>query len=118
MILLHKAKRKDTGDEVVGFLTKVWGEYLIIAEHDEDEVYHVTKESIEPVIDVACVYTSLRNFGDDIASVFYKNSEKIAEFTEMEVKDIITSCTVENFIEWLRLHEQWERVGFSGYQLK
>lgn len=48
MILHHKAKRIDNDEEVVGFLTKMWGEYHIIAEDDENTAYPVEESTISP----------------------------------------------------------------------
>lgn len=50
LILLHKANRKDNGEEVQGILSKVWGQYLITSEDNEDDVFYVTEESIRPVV--------------------------------------------------------------------
>lgn len=49
MIILHKGKRCDTGEEVVGFITKMWGQYHIIIENNENTAYPVIRESIVPL---------------------------------------------------------------------
>ena len=118
MIFLHKAKRKDNGEEVQGYLTKVWGQYLITSAQNEDEVYQVTEESIKPVIDCEYAYTSLCNLGENIESVFYNNTEHIAEAAGMDIKELVSNCSVETFVCWLKGHKEWERVGLSGYALK
>ena len=51
MVLHHKAKRMDNGEEVKGFLTKMWGQYHIITENDENTAYPVEKDTIEPCFD-------------------------------------------------------------------
>lgn len=48
MILHHKAKRVDNGEEVKGFLTKMWNQYHITTEDDENTTYPVIEETIEP----------------------------------------------------------------------
>ena len=49
-IILHKGKRKDTGETVIGFLAKMWGEYHILMEEDENTAYPVEENSIEPCL--------------------------------------------------------------------
>ena len=48
MILHHKARRKNTGEEICGFLTKMWGDYYITKEEDENTGYPVDEASIQP----------------------------------------------------------------------
>lgn len=50
MIVLHKGKRIDNGEEVIGYITKLWGQYHIIMEHDENTAFPVDVESIEPLL--------------------------------------------------------------------
>ena len=118
MILLHKANRKDNGEEVQGILSKVWGQYLITSEDNEDDVFYVTEESIRPVLDMNYAYTSLPNFGENIESLFYNNAASIAELAGAEVKGLESTCTVQMFVQWLKEHGNWEKVGLSGYSLK
>lgn len=49
-IILHKGKRVDTGEEVTGFLTKMWGQYHIILEDNENTAYPVEEKSISPYL--------------------------------------------------------------------
>ena len=49
-IILHKGKRVDTGEEVTGFLTKMWGQYNIILEDNENTAYPVEEKSISAYI--------------------------------------------------------------------
>ena len=51
MVLHHKAKRMDNGEEIKGFLTKMWGQYHIITEKDENTSYPVEEDTIEPCFD-------------------------------------------------------------------
>lgn len=51
MIILHKANRIDNGEEIQGFLTKMWGSYHIILENDENNAYPVSEDTINPCID-------------------------------------------------------------------
>ena len=51
MILHHKAVRIDNGEEVKGFLTKMWGQYHITTENDENTAYPVIEETITPCYD-------------------------------------------------------------------
>ena len=46
-IVLHKGKRVDNGEEITGFLTKIFGEYHIVLEEDENTAYPVIKDSIK-----------------------------------------------------------------------
>jgi hypothetical protein len=48
MIILHKGKRVDNKNEVKGFLTRMWGQYHIVMENDENTAYPVIEETIEP----------------------------------------------------------------------
>lgn len=50
MIILHKGNRSDTGEEVIGYITKLWGQYHIVMENDENTAYPVDVESIEPLL--------------------------------------------------------------------
>ncbi len=48
MILHHKAKRIDNGEEIQGFLMKMWGQYYIMKDNDENTAYPVDEDTIEP----------------------------------------------------------------------
>lgn len=50
-VILHKGKRKDNGEIVTGFLTKMWGEYHILLKKDENTAYPVEEDSIEPCLE-------------------------------------------------------------------
>lgn len=50
LIILHEAERVDGEGKVKGYITKMWGEYHIILEHDENTAYPVKEESILPCI--------------------------------------------------------------------
>lgn len=50
MIVLHKGTRTDTGEEVIGFVTKMWGTYHIILETDENTAIPVVEDSITPIL--------------------------------------------------------------------
>ena len=52
MIVIHEAERLDGQGKVKGFVTKMWGQYHIIMENDENTAYLVKEESIRPVIDI------------------------------------------------------------------
>ena len=58
MILHHKAKRIDNGEEIQGFLTKMWGQYHIMKDNDENTAYPVDEDTIEPCY-AAVSYTHL-----------------------------------------------------------
>lgn len=47
-VVLHTGKRKDTGEMITGYLTKMWAEYHIILPEDENTSYLVEEDSIEP----------------------------------------------------------------------
>lgn len=51
MILHHKAIRIDTGEEIKGYLSKMWGQYHITAEEDENIAYPVDELSVSPCFD-------------------------------------------------------------------
>lgn len=48
VIILHSAKTIDGDKQVKGFLTKMWGQYHIVDEADENTAYPVLEDSIEP----------------------------------------------------------------------
>jgi hypothetical protein len=52
MIILHKAQRTDGEGEVKGFITKMWGEYHIISESDENIAYPVLEVTIKPCLPI------------------------------------------------------------------
>jgi len=54
MVILHKAQRIDGEGEIKGFITKMWGEYHIISEKNENAAYPVLKETITPCLPVEC----------------------------------------------------------------
>lgn len=58
MIILHKAQRIDNNEEVIGFITNLWGQYHIILENDENKAYPVITESIRPYFDEDKTYES------------------------------------------------------------
>lgn len=49
-IVLHKGKRADNGEEITGFLTKMFGQYYIVLEEDENTAYPVEENSIKPCL--------------------------------------------------------------------
>ena len=51
MIVHHKARRTDNNEEVIGFLTKMWGQYHIIAENDENTAFPIDENTITPCFD-------------------------------------------------------------------
>ena len=46
MIIKHKAKRVDSNEEVIGYVTKMWGQYHIIKADDENTAYPVLENNI------------------------------------------------------------------------
>lgn len=54
MIIKHKAKRVDSNEEVIGYVTKMWGQYHIIKADDENTAYPVLENTIEPCIVGEC----------------------------------------------------------------
>ncbi|MBY6773671.1 hypothetical protein FDC64_11320 [Clostridium botulinum] len=48
MIVLHEAERTDGKGIVKGFITKMYGQYHIILEDDENRDYPVIEETIKP----------------------------------------------------------------------
>lgn len=76
MIILHKAQRVDGKGEVKGFLTKMWGEYHIILEHDENTAYPVLEETIAPCNDKATEIINKRKIkllDGEIQSFWFKS---------------------------------------------
>ncbi len=57
-IVLHIGKRKDTGEMITGYLTKMWGEYYITLLSNENIAYPVEEESIEPAFTPGRWYVS------------------------------------------------------------
>jgi len=57
-IVLHIGKRKDTGEMITGYLTKMRGEYYITLLSNENIAYPVEEESIEPVFTPGRWYVS------------------------------------------------------------
>lgn len=49
-IILHKGKRVDNGKEITGLLTKMFGQYHIVLEEDENTAYPVEENSIKPCL--------------------------------------------------------------------
>lgn len=54
MIIQYKAKRMDNNEDIKGYLTKMWGQYHITMESDENTAYPVWENSIEPCIVGEC----------------------------------------------------------------
>lgn len=52
-IVLHQGKRMDNGEEITGFLTKMFGQYHIVLEEDENTAYPVEEDSIKSCLEVA-----------------------------------------------------------------
>lgn len=50
-VILHKGKRLDNGEEITGFLTKMFGLYHIVLEEDENTAYPVMDYSIQPCLE-------------------------------------------------------------------
>jgi len=51
MVLHHKAKRIDNGEEIKGLIYKLFGQYHISLEEDENTAYPVDESTIEPCFD-------------------------------------------------------------------
>jgi len=50
-VILHKGKRLDNGEEITGFLTKMFGLCHIVLEEYENTAYPVEKDSIQPCLE-------------------------------------------------------------------
>lgn len=50
-VILHKGKRLDNGEEITGFLTKMFGLYHIVLEEYENTAYPVEEDSIQPCLE-------------------------------------------------------------------
>ena len=71
MILHHKAKRIDNNDEVKGFLTKMWGQYHIVAEDDENTAFLIDENTLIPCyeeLDEGLFWTNDIIFSDNLTS--------------------------------------------------
>lgn len=69
--ILFKGKRKDNGEWVQGFLTKMWGQLHIVALNDENTAYPIDETTI-------CEFTGLTD----------KNDNKIWENDIVQKEDI------------------------------
>lgn len=68
-IVLHQGKRMDNGEDIIGFLTKMWGMYHIVLEDDENTAYPVEESSIQPCLQSGSQKVGLfSNEGIDTAS--------------------------------------------------
>lgn len=50
-VILHKGKRLDNGEEITGFLTKMFDLYQIVLEENENTAYPVMDYSIQPCLE-------------------------------------------------------------------
>lgn len=55
-VILHKGKRLDNGEEITGFLTKMFGLYHIVLEEYENTAYPVEEDSIQPCLEGTGLY--------------------------------------------------------------
>lgn len=72
MIILHKGNRIGNGEEVIGYVTKMWGQYHIILENDENTAYPVDEESIIPCFDNCNISNKVLNKDATIFILFKK----------------------------------------------
>lgn len=49
-MVLHQGIRMDNGEGITGFLTKMFGQYHIVLEEDENTAYPVEEDSIKPYL--------------------------------------------------------------------
>lgn len=112
MIILHKAQRTDGKGEVKGFITKMWGEYHIILENNENTAYPVLEETISPCFPIERVIHLNMNsasyfnpFDFDMTNITkeqIKNKiQEIVEFNKLlnkysELKDILEQVCLTN----------------------
>ena len=48
IIILHEGRRVDNNELVIGFVTKMWGQYHILTVEDENTGYLVKEDTIKP----------------------------------------------------------------------
>lgn len=85
-VILHRAKRIDNDEEVIGFITKMFGQYHIVKENDENTAYPIKEETIMP-----CVKTK------EIKSVKYENVQYLSLWKLIELNIFYagsTNCVV------------------------
>ena len=101
--ILFKGKRVDNGEWVYGFLVKMWGQYHIVDQNNENSAYMIEPESVGQ-------YTGLTD----------KNGKKIFE------GDIVESPHgTQGFIEWqnaecaflVNIGDDWQTMDDCPYEV-
>ena len=71
MVLHHKARRLDNNDEIKGLLTKMWGQYHIIVEDDENTAIPIDENTLTPCyeeLETGLFWTNNIIFSDNLTS--------------------------------------------------
>ncbi|KEI94956.1 hypothetical protein N496_18460 (plasmid) [Clostridium botulinum A2B3 87] len=91
MVVLHEAERIDGKGIVKGFITKMWGQYHIILENDENRAYPVVEETIKPYF--SKITSSTTSYSPTTYEEFEENWIENARRKSIDING--TACLVE-----------------------
>lgn len=110
MIILHKGIRKDNGEEIRGFVTKMFGTYHIFLEDDENTAYEVEPSTIKPCLQSEIILEKGTSMSDAIEILFEYKSKGISVRCEFNGK-YLYSDTIDNFDATLTQKDREQMVG-------
>ena len=87
MIVKHKAKKAGTQEEIKGYLTKMWGQYHITTEEDENTAYPVEECTIEVCFEDADEKIINANEGYDVLDNLFAEIQKNNYHATQEMLD-------------------------------
>ena len=110
MIVLHKGIRKDNGEEIRGFVTKMFGAYHILLEDDENTAYEIEPNTIRPCLQSEIILDKGTPMSDAIEILFEYKRRGISVRCEFNGR-YLYSDTIDNYDTTLKQEDRERIIG-------